>query len=80
MMLVCPLCNGLYQKTLTCPQCGGIMEDNGFIENYLEPYSPYLSEDILDTVDGVAKNECIHLYTCTACGYDRRLIQERLVT
>lgn len=77
-MLVCPLCNGLFQIFPNCPRCGQVMNDTGFVEGYFEPYAPYLDEDILDTVDGVAKNECIHLFICGACGYDQGVIQERL--
>lgn len=77
-MTVCPLCNGLIELELACPKCGCIMDDGGMIENYYGPYSPYLDESILDQVDGVWEDKCLHLFYCTSCGYDHRYAVNRL--
>ena len=50
------------------------MLDGGALENYYEPYSPYLPENILNQADGVSANECIHLFYCPDCGYDHRYV------
>ena len=71
-MSVCPLCNGLTSFRLKCPFCGRTLEDTGKLENYFEPYSPYLDEEILDQTDGVGENQCIHLFHCPRCHYDKR--------
>lgn len=76
-MTVCPLCNGLFALTLTCPSCGQTMEDGGFMENYFGPYSPYLDETILDQVDGVPGDKCLHLFHCKHCGYDHTYVIDR---
>ena len=77
-MSICPICNGLTQVSLSCPRCRGTLVDTGILENYFEPYSPYLDEDILDLVDGVGKDQCIHLFSCPSCHYDQRYIVPRL--
>lgn len=77
-MSVCPLCNGLYEVNLTCPACGAGMRDAGFLEGFLGPYSPYLDESILDQTDGVAADECCHLFACPVCGLDRRITIHRI--
>jgi transcription elongation factor Elf1 len=69
-MSCCPLCNGLSEIYLSCPNCSEILEDTGMIENFFDPYSPYLGEEILDLNDGVGKNQCLHLFSCPNCGYD----------
>lgn len=76
-MSICPLCNGLRQVFLSCPNCGGELEDLGMLEYYFEPYSPYLDEEILDQADGVSPDECIHLFNCPLCGYERHYIVAR---
>lgn len=74
MMSICPLCNGLFNFSLPCPQCGHAMIDQGILENYFGPYSPYLDEDILDQNDGVGPGQCIHLFVCPQCGFDIRQV------
>ena len=75
-MPLCPLCNGIYTKNIICPNCKRQMEDGGILENYYEPYSPYLPDEILNQVDGVSSDQCIHLFYCPNCNYDRRYISE----
>jgi hypothetical protein len=77
MMQLCPLCNGLYEQEVYCPSCTAKLQDGGMLENYYEPYSPYLPGEILDQADGVLSQEkCIHLFYCPNCGYDHRFICE----
>lgn len=73
-MLICPLCNALYKVYPECPVCKGKLEDTGILENYFGPYSPYLGEELLDRADGVGEQECVHLFNCPQCGYDKRYI------
>lgn len=71
-MLICPLCNSLYEVSLECPHCKELLKDTGILENYFGPYSPYLGEELLNQVDGVGTRECVHLFSCPHCGYDER--------
>lgn len=73
MKRVCPLCNGLYEIEISCPNCGRDMSDNGPVVNYLDNYSPYLLDDISHTEDGAAEDECTHLFCCPSCGKDKRV-------
>lgn len=75
-MQVCPLCNGFTKINILCPSCKSEMEDGGILENYYEPYSPYLPEEMLNQTDEVGENECIHLIYCPNCGYDHRYISK----
>jgi len=79
-MLICPLCNSLYQVYLKCPVCEETLVDTGILENYFEPYSPYLGEELLDRVDGVGPGKCIHLFSCPQCGYDKRYVVKAVVS
>lgn len=72
MAKICPLCNGLYYKELRCSECEGTLIDSGILEGYMEPYRPYLDQDILQKVDGLPGNKCLHLFSCTNCDYDQR--------
>jgi len=73
MELVCPLCNGIEKYEISCPTCEGLMVDEGPIVDYLDDYSPYLSRDITQLVDGTASDKCVHLYKCTECSRDKRI-------
>lgn len=77
-MKICPLCNGLKTEFLLCPHCEELLEDKGMLEYYFEPYRPYLDEEILQKIDGVESNECLHLFSCPKCGYDVRSIIQRV--
>lgn len=78
MDLVCPLCNGIDDMTEECKYCGNTMIDEGPITNYLDEYSPYLSSDITELVDGAPHDKCMHLFKCEECGYDERIEIERV--
>ena len=78
-MNVCPLCNNLKVIAEPCPKCGTLMQDAGMLENFFGPYSPYLDEGILDQADGVGPGECVHLLSCPRCGFDKRIVVDRLL-
>lgn len=78
MDLVCPLCNGIDKIQKKCPKCGGKMSDEGPVVNYMDDYSPYLSNDITQLVDGAAHDKCTHLIKCVDCNYDKRIEIERV--
>ncbi len=78
MELICPVCNGLEQPNIECPQCGDMMVDKGPIVDYLDDYSPYLSNDITQLVDGAPHDKCTHLYQCESCGIDKRIEISRI--
>lgn len=78
MDLACPLCNGIKDINTSCPRCSAKMKDEGPIINYLDDYSPYLSNDITQLVDGVPHNQCVHLFSCEKCKYDKRIQIDRV--
>jgi hypothetical protein len=79
-MRICPLCNGLAKQKIVCPVCKEEMIDGGSLENYYEPYSPYLPKKILDQTDEVGQNACLHLLYCPHCGYDCRYLSTLIPT
>jgi len=72
----CPLCNALINVNEQCPSCGHDMEDWGRVEDYFEPYAPYLDRDIATM--GEPPHQCIHLFSCPRCGYDTRIIVNQI--
>jgi hypothetical protein len=72
----CPLCNALINVNEICPACGRDMEDWGRVEDYFEPYAPYLDHDITNI--GEAPHQCIHLFACPKCGYDTRIVVNQI--
>ena len=73
MDFLCPLCNGLERKVIVCEKCGGIMEDRGAVQEYFDDYSPYLDLEITRKVDGVPRDQCLHVFGCDTCGTDTRI-------
>jgi len=72
----CPVCNGMAGITETCPQCGKIMGDEGMVEDYYGPYSPYDNMDLYEQTGFwilADRLPCVHLFSCPACGYDTRI-------
>jgi hypothetical protein len=65
---VCPVCNGLQPIMVQCPQCGETMEDGGPVQDYGDPYAPYM--------DFGVETYCVHLLYCPACHYDFRVAVE----
>jgi len=78
MNLVCPYCNGLQETYKSCPRCSAEMEDAGPLVNFFDDYSAYLSNDITQLVDGVPHHQCVHLFSCKNCGYDERVVVNRV--
>lgn len=62
---ICPLCNGLFSSKVVCA-CGQDMLDQGPLQDYLGPYSPY------SAADGAAP-ACVHLFRCPNCYRDQRV-------
>lgn len=72
MSEICPVCNGLYDRSIQCSNCGALMIQAGKLEDYNEPYSPYLENElfILNNETAITgDNCCIHLYSCPDCGH-----------
>lgn len=70
-MEICPICNGLEDICQSCPQCGRPMEERGPLQDFIDGYSPYLSQEM---GEGLAPpGTCVHLYYCRACDRDQRL-------
>ncbi len=70
MECLCPLCNGLFDSAVRCKICGGFMKDGGRIQDFYDDYSPYLSHNLTDKMDGEPPGICQHIFTCTSCGHD----------
>jgi hypothetical protein len=73
MEYLCPLCNGLERKVIVCEKCGGCMEDRGAVQEYFDDYSPYLDLEITRRVNGVPRDQCLHIFGCDTCGADKRV-------
>ncbi|MBS4537221.1 hypothetical protein GOQ27_02040 [Clostridium sp. D2Q-11] len=78
MDMVCPLCNGIQEIIDQCNICGSKMIDEGPLVNYLDDYSPYLSNDITQLVDGAPHDKCMHLFKCERCEKDKRIEIQRV--
>ena len=74
-MDICPLCNGIAEKYLTCPRCEAEMVDKGRIYDYFDDYSPHMDIEINKLEDGIEGSagtpQCLHLFYCLRCGYDK---------
>ncbi|KXG76367.1 hypothetical protein AN618_16070 [Fervidicola ferrireducens] len=68
----CPLCNGLITIREKCPECGGPMEDWGRVQDYVDPYQPYLDMNITAS-EKHDEGRCVHLFLCPRCGRDIRI-------
>lgn len=72
----CAVCNGLAEVDIYCPECGRKMEDDGMVEDFYGPYSPYDNMDLYEPVwywDLAAGMPCVHLFACPECGCDKRV-------
>ncbi|WP_026895148.1 hypothetical protein [Clostridiisalibacter paucivorans] len=73
MEKVCPLCNKIKDIEEMCPNCRTKMEDKGRIVDYLDAYSPYLSNEVTEKVDGAPNDKCVHLFQCPQCAEEKRV-------
>lgn len=78
MELICPICNGLVVYLFKCPICGKQMKNTGRVQGFLDEYSPYLSMEMTDLVDGVGADQCVHLFYCSHCDNDKRIPIEKV--
>ncbi|MCF8010975.1 MAG: hypothetical protein K9L17_12225 [Clostridiales bacterium] len=61
--MFCPYCNQVKKPDIRCI-CGTLMEDNGPVNDYYGPYSPYFNMAFESKI-------CRHLFTCPSCGKDK---------
>ncbi len=70
-MHLCPLCNGLGEKTKQCPNCQTIMQDVGKVTDYFDDYSAYMDIEIMKLYDGhkssLEDHLCLHYFLCPNC-------------
>lgn len=72
MSSMCPVCNGFQQLEAKCPECGGKADDDGRLNDFLGPYSPYRPIDDIGMDNGVLDvglHRCTHVTHCASCGY-----------
>lgn len=71
MEQVCPLCNGLTVIYELCCECGKTMSEEGKMEDYKGPYSPYMDRESFtynnDAGMVTGDHLCVHLYYCEDC-------------
>lgn len=78
MNWICPICNGLSTFLLRCPHCGHQMESIGRMQDFLGEYSPYLSMEITDRMDNLPSTQCLHIFCCEFCNYDKRAVVHKV--
>lgn len=74
MSYLCPICNGLANLNVQCPECHHQLDDYGRIDQIWEPYSPYREIDDIKLTNGYddfTTHKCVHLTTCSCCGKDQ---------
>lgn len=71
MERICPICNGLEGVRRLCPYCGGEMEERGSLQDFIDDYSPYLSQQLGENL--TEGGDCVHLYYCRTCDEDVRV-------
>jgi len=68
----CTVCNGMEALSAVCPHCeSGSASDYGRVNDYYGPYAPYRPIEDISMTNGypdVARNECMHMLYCEACG------------
>ncbi|MBP2002083.1 hypothetical protein J2Z69_003140 [Paenibacillus shirakamiensis] len=69
MFYICYLCNGLAPLKLACPDCNCPLQDQGKMEDYIGPYSPYMNTAFISDLETMEyTGECEHRIQCTQCG------------
>ncbi len=71
MERICPICNGLQSIPRFCPHCGKEMEERGALQDFIDDYSPYLSQELGENL--LQTKDCVHLYYCSYCDMDVRV-------
>ncbi|WP_035099643.1 hypothetical protein [Aneurinibacillus terranovensis] len=69
---MCPVCNGFSRLEEKCPTCRHLMEDEGNIQSYYGPYSPYRGiddEKLYNNYPDLVAHQCIHVLACEHCGH-----------
>ncbi|KXG77215.1 hypothetical protein [Thermotalea metallivorans] len=79
MEQVCPICNAMAVYLLKCPVCGNQMENIGALQEFFDDYSPYLPMDITQRIDDAPHSQCVHLFYCKTCHYDKRIPIDRVI-
>lgn len=54
------------------------MEDWGRVQDYLDPYQPYLDISIT-APEKRDEKKCVHLYLCPRCGRDTRITVNQIL-
>lgn len=72
MDFICPVCNGIENIYMECPQCNKEMQEAGNLQQFFDPYNPYISPELME-LEGVTESKCIHVVFCNKCGKDTRV-------
>ncbi|MTI81784.1 MAG: hypothetical protein FH758_13080 [Firmicutes bacterium] len=79
MDYTCLMCNHLVEITQPCPGCGSPMENEGLLQDFYDPYSPYLDQEIYeDDYKNYNHDFCVHVMRCPLCNTERCLAYKRL--
>lgn len=84
MDYTCLMCNHLVEITQPCPSCGAAMQNLGLLQDFYDPYSPYLDQEIYeDGYKNYNQHYCVHLMRCDRCDIElfypyRRLNEQQL--
>lgn len=72
MDYTCLMCNGLVDISIPCNYCGGVLQDLGLLQDFYDPYSPYLDQKIYqDNYKQYNAHYCVHLLHCAGCGREQ---------
>ncbi|MBO9128755.1 hypothetical protein [Bacillus sp. 165] len=76
-MGLCPRCNGFTNSAYQCPSCLDELQDCGRTVDYLDDYSAYMDQQLLEQVDGLKEIEsgiyCMHVFYCATCRQELQL-------
>ncbi|MBB6632694.1 hypothetical protein [Cohnella thailandensis] len=68
--MICPACNAFVSLTPVCPACGSPAADEGKVDDWKGPYSPYSPGLPLASSDSSPADPeaCLHIADCPECG------------